>query len=76
MSWQRMLVLYVALLVSSCGPGQPPADVVVRNGTIYTANELAPRAEALAITGDRIVFVGSEVGVGNYNRSGHTGDRS
>ena len=35
------------------------ADVVFKNGNIYTVNERQPKAEALAVTGDRIVFVGS-----------------
>ena len=66
MSWQRLLALFVVFLASSCGPAQPSADVVVRNGVIYTVNELAPRAEAVAITGGRIVFVGDEAEVEDY----------
>ncbi len=39
-----------------------PADLVFRNGRIYTGNERAPRVEALAVTGNRIVFVGNNSG--------------
>jgi predicted amidohydrolase YtcJ len=35
------------------------ADLVFKNGNIYTANERQPRAEAIAVRKDRIVFVGS-----------------
>ena len=35
------------------------ADLVFTNGNIYTANEARPKAEAVAVKGDRIVFVGS-----------------
>ena len=35
------------------------ADIVFRNGNVYTANDKAPRAQAIAVKGDRIVFVGS-----------------
>jgi hypothetical protein len=35
------------------------ADVVFKNGNVYTANDRAPRAEAIAVKGDRIVFVGT-----------------
>src|SRR6267143_941560 len=35
------------------------ADVVFKNGNIYTANERQPKAEAIAVRGDRIIFVGS-----------------
>ncbi len=36
-----------------------PADTVFINGNIYTVNERQPRAEAIAVKGGRIVFVGS-----------------
>ncbi|MFN2491695.1 MAG: amidohydrolase [Pyrinomonadaceae bacterium] len=35
------------------------ADLVFKNGNIYTVNERQPKAEAVAVKGDRIVFVGS-----------------
>lgn len=37
-----------------------PADVVLVDARIHTSDRERPRAEALAIRGDRIVFVGSE----------------
>ena len=37
----------------------PAADIIFHNGNIYTASEKQPRAEAIAIKGERIVFVGS-----------------
>lgn len=36
-----------------------PAQTVFVNGNIYTMDERQPRAEAIAVKGDRIVFVGS-----------------
>lgn len=36
-----------------------PADLVFINGSVYTVNDRQPQAEAIAIKGDRIVFVGS-----------------
>ena len=38
---------------------QEPADLIFRNGRVYTANDRAPQAEAVAVKGSRIVFVGS-----------------
>lgn len=35
------------------------AQTVFINGNIYTMNERQPRAEAIAVQGNRIVFVGS-----------------
>src|SRR3954469_3990099 len=42
------------------------ADVVFKNGNVYTVNERQPRAEAIAVKGDRIVFVGSNRDVKRY----------
>ncbi|MBA2744418.1 MAG: amidohydrolase family protein, partial [Chthoniobacterales bacterium] len=39
--------------------GPRNADAVFVNGNIYTGNERQPRAEAVAVKGDRVVFVGS-----------------
>ena len=37
----------------------PTADLVFVNGNVYTANDKSPHAEAVAVKGDRIVFVGA-----------------
>lgn len=42
------------------------ADIVFKNGTIYTANDRSPKAQAVAIKADRIVYVGSNAGVQRY----------
>lgn len=47
----------------SCRPKHPSADLVIRHAQVYTADSTQPRAEAIAIAGDRIVFVGSDTGV-------------
>lgn len=38
----------------------PPADVVIRNARIYTVDASQPWADAVAVRGDRIAWVGSE----------------
>jgi predicted amidohydrolase YtcJ len=57
----------VAALVSvtgGCGrPSEEPADLVIRGGLIYTLDPDLPRAEAVAVRGDRIIFVGGTGGV-------------
>jgi predicted amidohydrolase YtcJ len=35
------------------------ADLLLVNGNVYTVDEKQPRAEAIAVKGDRVVFVGS-----------------
>src|SRR6267143_4280938 len=52
-----LLALITALTVTP--PQTNTADLVFKNGNIYTANERQPRAEAIAVKGDRIIFVGS-----------------
>ncbi|MGH7629014.1 MAG: amidohydrolase [Gemmatimonadales bacterium] len=59
--------------------GQQVADLVFRGGRIYTANDGAPVAEALAVRGDQIVFVGKAAAVqrfvGPHTRVIELGDR-
>ena len=63
------LLLIVSLLLLSVVPfqqGVAPADIVFKNGNVYTANDKAPQAEAIAIKADRIVFVGSNAAAQKY----------
>jgi predicted amidohydrolase YtcJ len=63
------LALVVAAACSACS-GTPvpltPADLVLQNGRIVTIDDTVPEAQALASSGDRIVFVGSTADVGKY----------
>jgi predicted amidohydrolase YtcJ len=53
----------VALLLSaSATPQQTPVDLVFKNARVYTANDKSPRAEAVAVKGNKIVFVGKNDG--------------
>jgi predicted amidohydrolase YtcJ len=51
---------------SACGPRTEPADLVLRNGKVVTVDSTRPRAEALAVRGDRIVAVGSDAEIARY----------
>src|SRR6266849_8271072 len=65
----RVLSIVLSILLLSVSPANTkvdPADLVFTNGNIYTANEKQPRAEAVAVKGDRIVFVGSNAAAKNY----------
>ncbi len=58
------LAFMTALLVGSAvGAAQtrPAADLIITNGKLYTVDKNHPRAEALAVIGDRIVAVGTAV---------------
>jgi predicted amidohydrolase YtcJ len=65
----RLVLVVVSALLLSVVPYQPrvkPADIVFRNGNIYTANDSSPRAQAIAVQADRIVFVGSNADAQKY----------
>jgi len=57
-----LFVLTLAAVVSAQGP----ADMVIHNGKILTIDDEQPRAEAVAIAGERILFVGSNADVLAY----------
>ncbi len=50
-------ILLVALC--GCGPKQPPADLVLRNGRVVTIDASRPEAQAIAVRGGIIAAVGS-----------------
>ena len=53
-----MAALVLATLVPCVAPAQE-ADVIVRNARIWTGDTLAPRAQAVAIRGERLIIVGT-----------------
>jgi predicted amidohydrolase YtcJ len=69
-------VLFVGLTVGSLAqaagadktPGKPgvAADLALRNGALYTLDESRSWAEALAIRGNRIVYVGTNAGLRRF----------
>ncbi|HEY8185461.1 MAG TPA: amidohydrolase [Pyrinomonadaceae bacterium] len=61
-----LLVAIYALLLLPTTAKIPTADLVFKNGNIYTANDARPKAEAVAIKGDHIIFVGSNREVQKY----------
>ena len=65
----RFLLIVLSALLLNLMPSVSrvdSADIVFKNGNIYTANEKTPRAQAIAVKGDRIVFVGSNSDAQKY----------
>ena len=56
------LVAPFALAGAQPAPARAPADLVVLNGRIYTADGARPVVDAIAVRDGRIVFVGDEAG--------------
>jgi predicted amidohydrolase YtcJ len=58
----RLTLIVVIALLLGLVPAQQPAgaaDIVFKNGNVYTVDTKQPRAQAIAVSKDRIVFVGS-----------------
>jgi predicted amidohydrolase YtcJ len=69
----RALIVTLALLASVSGrpwAAAEPADVVFKNGNIYTVNDRQPRAEAVAVKAGKIIFVGSNANAKAYEGKG------
>ncbi|MGE3616570.1 MAG: amidohydrolase, partial [Gemmatimonadales bacterium] len=59
--------LGLLLLASACS--RPAADLVLKNGNVHTLDAKTPTAQAIAIKGDSILFVGSDSEVAAYEGS-------
>ncbi len=65
---RRFGLLFAALVgaaacVGSPETGDPTADLILRSARVWTGDEAAPWAEAVAVRGERIVAVGSDAEV-------------
>ncbi|MGH7709888.1 MAG: amidohydrolase family protein, partial [Gemmatimonadaceae bacterium] len=56
-------MLAVTLFLACAREPEAAADLVLRNTLIYTVDSTNPRARAVAITGGRITYVGTDSGV-------------
>jgi predicted amidohydrolase YtcJ len=62
----RTLSAFVFSGLASAVFAAEPAQTVFVNGNVCTMNERQPRAEAIAVKGDRIIFVGSNADAKKY----------
>ncbi len=62
MPWiaRAALLLFALLAVPAVLEAAPPANLVLRHGAIYTMDAARGWAEAVAISGSRLVFVGAD----------------
>lgn len=65
-SLTALLVAVVAGCGNDADRAPSPADLVLRNGNVVTMGEAQPRATAVAMTGDRISWVGDESGIESW----------
>src|SRR2546427_4817287 len=65
----KVLSILLSILLFNFAPTgtkTEPADLIFINGSVYTANDRQPHAEAIAVKGDRIVFVGAGAAARSY----------
>ncbi|WP_304342934.1 amidohydrolase [Chryseobacterium koreense] len=62
------LIVLLAMLILSCTnkKAEDIADMVFTNGKIYTVNDSLPWAEAVAVKGNKIIFVGTSQEAKSY----------
>src|SRR5690242_11302759 len=65
-----LLAFLLAQTPFAVAPAQSPASLVIRGGRIYTVSERMPTAEAVAVAGDTIAFVGSNTEVAKFVGTG------
>jgi hypothetical protein len=54
-------------LLGACGKtSNPPADLILANGPVHTLANAPSTATAIAIAGDRVVYVGNDAGAGAF----------
>jgi hypothetical protein len=59
-------LVLIAAFITACGPRVEPATMVLRNGKVVTVDDAKPEAQALALSGDRIVAVGTNDEIAPY----------
>jgi len=71
-----LLAVCLAVVIGGCSMVEeysgPPADLVVRNAKIVTINKDNPRAEAIAVKGEKIIGVTSDRAIDQYIQEGVT----
>ncbi len=66
-SFRKYLVLLALLTIAgSCQTNKDTADMLIVNARIWTGDETQPYAEAMAVTGDTIVAVGTQKEIMKY----------
>ena len=62
----RYLTTLLVLSLAAAPCAAQVADLVVRNGVIWTVDEQTPSAEAIASLGEAIIYVGDDAGVARH----------
>ena len=58
-----LCVLVIMATLDANAESKPSATLIVTNAAVYTVDKQHPKAEAVAVIGDRIVAVGSRADI-------------
>jgi predicted amidohydrolase YtcJ len=61
-----LILMMLALCIPGAQSSAETADIVFKNGNIYTVNDRQPRAQAIAVKSGKIIFVGSNADAAAY----------
>lgn len=62
---KNLILISLAVLIFSCEQKEQ-ADLILKNGIIYTMNEERPKADAVVVRDGKIIYVGDESGAEKY----------
>lgn len=60
------VIMLATLTIAGCDPHVAPVDMVLRNGSVVTMDSTIPTGQAIAISSDTIVAVGSDSAIQRY----------
>ena len=60
------LIAMTMLMIVGCNRHVAPADMVLRNGHVVTMDSTTPTGQAIAVSGDTVVAVGSDSAIQRY----------
>lgn len=61
-----LVFLFLGFGLMQCLEKKTPADLIIKGGTIYTVEAGTPTVEAVAVSGDTIVYAGNLAGLSQY----------
>src|SRR5215831_3830009 len=70
---KRKTLVVVCCLISlaaALAQSRPAADLIISHANVWTVDKAHPKAQAVAMSGDRIVFVGSDADVKAWQGAG------
>jgi predicted amidohydrolase YtcJ len=61
-----LLCLFLLAVVARVNSEEAPADLILTNATVITMDPALPQAQAIAMRGDRIVWIGEEADINKW----------